>query len=177
MPVEHPGVSIDECHADLLYGLIRAHKPASVLELGFGGGRSCDTILRGLRDNEQAGVPFTLVDNWGDWGNERPEHAYRDGVNIVTEDERKFTHYCQESYDFIFSDADHGYAHEWFDITYGRMLNPGGVLCYHDVRLYENLWGIVEECRRLGLSHVVFEKNSIEGEWCERGLLVIFKNQ
>ena len=44
-----------------------------------------------------------------------------------------------ERADFIFSDADHHHAPEqWFDKVYDDMLNPGGILCYHDINLVDN---------------------------------------
>ena len=33
-------VAIDECHLDLVYGLVRSHKPTNVLEIGVGSGRT-----------------------------------------------------------------------------------------------------------------------------------------
>lgn len=140
MPTD-PGVSIDEAHAALLQGIVRAQKPTSVLEFGWGGGRSCEAILQALNENGTGSEAlYVLVDNWTDWGGKRPEGAYKFGVGFVDYDEGAFVGGCDMSFDLIFSDADHLHAQEWFQRTYEVLLNPGGILCYHDVYLYPNLW-------------------------------------
>jgi len=180
---DDPGVRIDIAHAKLLEGLVCAHKPTSVLELGFGRGRSAEAILRGLDFNQQS-FTYTLVDNWGDWGGNWPDEAsafrlQHPEVDIIVCDEGDFLGAppvgTSLAYDFIMSDADHFHAHEWHDRVYDDLLNPGGVLIYHDVTQFPGLIGIVEKCVEQGLRHVVFEKNSRSDERCQRGLLVIFK--
>ena len=171
-------IAIDDAHADLIYGLVCALKPDSVLELGYGEGRSCQAILCGLRANgNRDKARYVLVDDWTDWGGEHPQSDLPDGITLVEQSEREFTYSCTESFDFIFSDADHQQAEQWFIHTYTVLLKPGGVLCYHDVVNpdFPNLREIVNECERLSLRYVLFDRNSIAGERCDRGLLVIFK--
>lgn len=176
MPEESPGVKIDAAHGALLAGLIRALKPRSVLELGYGGGGSATWIQSAIRDNGQV-CTHTLVDNWRDWDGVRPEDSHKlSGIDFVEADEGEFTLSFSGSFDFIFSDADHARAQEWFGQTYYRLLNPGGILAYHDVCAFPNLAEIVDRCRECDLTHVVFNRNSLPQEACQRGLLVIFKS-
>lgn len=169
-------VSVDAAHCDLLFGLVRAHKPSRVLEFGFGAGASARAIQTAIRSNGNR-ASHTIVDDWTDWGGQRPEGLDGSGIRFVEASEVDFTYACTEAFDLIFSDADHQNAESWFIHTYTVLLRPGGILCYHDVCNpdFPNLWYIVEECRRLGLSYMIFYKNSVAGERCERGLLVIFK--
>ena len=46
------GVAIDECHLDLVYGLVRSHKPENVLEIGVGSGRTTAYLSKALEKNE-----------------------------------------------------------------------------------------------------------------------------
>ena len=172
--MQNPGVSIDQAHADLVFGLVSALKPESVLEIGYGGGKSCDTILAANKANG-LDVKYILVDNWCDWGGVRPEEAYRDDVTFVVMDEKSFSLTCGDTFDFIFSDGDHFHADEWFAHTYDNLLNPGGILVYHDVLNFPNLNTIINSCRDRSINHMVFYKNSHEYEACQRGLLVCYK--
>lgn len=177
-----PGVKVDEAHCALLAGLVRAHKPENILEFGFGGGGSLQAISDAASDNGKC-VEYILVDNWKDFDGIAPPDASK-WADILTEiivmDEGEFVAASiangDNGFDFIMSDADHANTQKYFAEVYDRLLNPGGILCYHDVCNYPNIWEIVEECRRRGLSHVVFNKNSQPWEACFRGLLVIFKN-
>lgn len=171
-------IAIDAAHCDLLYGLIRAQKPGSVLELGFGTGASCVAMRRALLENGTSSARYVLVDDWTDWGG-LPFAAATDlrGVTLIEQSEEAFVLSCQERFDFILSDADHQRAERWFARTYCDLLAPGGTLCYHDVCNpdYPNLGTIVAQCQARGLRYVVFDRSSQEWERCERGLLVIFK--
>jgi predicted O-methyltransferase YrrM len=172
-------IKIDRAHADLLTGLIKSNKPKTVLELGIGGGQATDAILAGLDYNQQA-YDYTLVDNWLDFGGGMPAivgETYGNRLNIVTSGEREFVHSCNKKFDFIMSDADHHNTQNWFDHVYDQLLNTDGILCYHDVTLpmFPNLIQIVNRCRERQLNHKVFNRDSLPGEMCFRGLLVIFK--
>ena len=175
-------VKIDLAHANLLTGLVMSSKPKTILEIGIGGGKSTDAILSGLNYNQQSAV-YTLIDNWCDWGGRRPEgvtEKYGHLINIIDIDERDFVFKTNQSWDFIMSDGDHYNSDKWFDYVYDRLLNPGGILVYHDVNLvdtmcFKNLINIYERCQKLKISHNLFNKNSLSDERCQRGLLVIFK--
>lgn len=173
-------IKIDRAHADLLTGLIKAGKPKTVLELGIGGGQATDAILEGLVYNQQP-YDYTLVDNWLDFGGVMPPivaETYGDRVTIVTSGEREFVFSCKEKFDFIMSDADHHHTQEWFEYVYSELLNDDGILIYHDVTLvdqFPNLIQILHRCQEFNLRHKLFNKDSLPGEMCFRGLLVIFK--
>lgn len=173
-----PGVKVDEAHCDLLSGLVRAQKPESILEFGYGGGGSLSYLKKAAFDNGNSPT-YDLVENWTDWGSYAPVDCMCDdnlrGVHIWEMDEGNFVTQCNTSFDFIMSDADHVRTQDYFTDVYHRLLNPGGILCYHDVCNYPNIWEIVEECKRRGLSYRVFNKNSQPWEACFRGLLCIFK--
>ena len=175
---------VDDAHEDLVSGLVRAHKPQSVLELGLGSGGVTEQIALALVANGQP-CDYTLVDNWTDFDGEQPpglEVRFPWKINIVTSLERDFVkRKVQEGqgYDFIFSDADHTAAEQWFEDVYFGLLQPGGILIYHDVNVVDesfiNLRELLYKCQETGISHKLFNRNSLPDEKCQRGLLVIFK--
>ena len=175
-------VKVDKAHAEVLYGLVCGQKPTNVLELGLGAGESTDAILRALQQNEQP-YQYTLVDNWADHGHRMPDgvmELYGSKVSIVTANEKDFVFQCRDTYDFIFSDADHQHANEWFEYVYDHLLRPEGILLYHDINLLEpflpNLLEIYYTCIQKKYHFKLFNRNSIPGERCHRGLLAIFKH-
>jgi predicted O-methyltransferase YrrM len=173
-------VKIDRNHAGLVGALVSALKPATVLELGFGGGESATAILSALKYNR---VPFeyTLVDNWMDFDGKRPaitrSPRFR-AIDFVTSDEEAFVKGCGRTFDFVFSDADHFRAQQWFQEVYDDLLRPGGALLYHDVMNphFVNLREIYERVADRGYRHALFDRSTRDDEQCERGLLVIFKD-
>jgi predicted O-methyltransferase YrrM len=176
-------IKIDTAHAELIRGLVIAHKPKVLLELGVGGGKSVDATLSALNFNQQT-YDYTLVDNWLDFGGTIPPEVtdlYQDKLNIVTSAEKDYVQNCNKKFDFIMSDADHHQSHLWFEYVYDNLLNPGGILMYHDVNMidpkaYPGLKEIYTKCKATKKSHYLFNKNSLPDERCDRGLLVIFKN-
>jgi predicted O-methyltransferase YrrM len=180
---ENEHVKIDQAHADLIYGLVVSHKPKKILELGVGGGKSADTILAAMKYNDN-NADLYLVDNWYDFNFKMPQDVfdkYSDRAKIISSDEKEFVFNTKETFDFIMSDADHYNTDQWFRYVYEELLNDKGILIYHDINLYEesfvNLRNILSDCVELKLNHFLFNRNSLTGERCHRGLLVIFKNQ
>lgn len=175
-------VKIDIAHANLLKALVMANKPTSILEIGLGGGRSADAILEGLKYNELP-YNYTLVDNWWDWGGNKPEivdKMYGDKIDIITSDEKDFVFSCKESFDFIMSDGDHLATDQWFTYVYDNLLQKGGILIYHDVNFHEeaftNLRNIYFIAKKNNIRFKLFDKSSLDSERCHRGLMVIFKD-
>jgi predicted O-methyltransferase YrrM len=174
-------VKIDANHAAFVRTLVMCLKPRRVLEFGFGAGEATRAILAGIRYNQQP-TEYTLVDNWFDFGGLPPEATQQpdyEGVDFVTGSELDFVLACQSTYEFIFSDADHQNTQEWFEHVYGRLLARGGVLIYHDVTnaaVFPNLLRIHEDAVRNSYHHILLNRNSIPGERCDRGLLVLFKH-
>ena len=98
-------VAVDDCHLDLVYGLIRSHKPDNVLEMGVGSGKTTVVLIKALKKNENL-KKLTLVDNWIDWKGNKPTHIQEleEYIDIVESDEKEFLFSCDKSFDFIFSD-------------------------------------------------------------------------
>jgi len=174
-------VKVDKAHAEVIKGLVYGQKPKTILEMGLGGGESTDAILEALKYNGQP-YNYILVDNWEDHNYTMPEgvmELYSTKVNIVTSSEASFVMSTKERFDFIMSDADHTHAQLWFDYVYDTLLNPDGILIYHDINLFEdtfeNLRVILYRCNQRRIKYKLFNKNTVIGERCHRGLLVIFK--
>ena len=179
---ENDNIKIDSAHAELVYGLVVSLKPDTILELGLGGGKSADSIIKAIKYNDK-NCKFTIVDNWLDFGGIIPDEVnskYNQYADIVTANEKDFVFSCNKKFDFIFSDADHYSTDQWFDYVFENLLNENGILIYHDINLFEscfqNLLSIYKTVKEKGYSHYLFNKNSKNGERCHRGLLVIFKN-
>lgn len=71
----HPSASsraIDFAHAHLVAGLVLAHKPEAVLELGVGSAYLTRVILEALRQNRHGCL--TSVENFFDWRGIKPNH-------------------------------------------------------------------------------------------------------
>lgn len=175
-------VKIDVAHAEIIKGLVLSQKPQNILELGFGGGRSCDAIISAINYNKN-NAKFTIVDNWIDWNGNMPEQIkpmYEKYAKIITMNEKDFVFSTKEKYDFIMSDADHHHTNEWFEYVYDELLNENGILIYHDINLitedFINLREIYTTCKKRKLNYYLFNKSTLFYERCYRGLLVIFKN-
>lgn len=174
-------VKVDKAHSDTIKGLVYGQKPQRILELGLGGGESTDAILEALAYNNQT-YEYTLVDNWLDFDFKIPYgvmELYSNRLTIVTSDEKEFVFSTKKTYDFIFSDADHNHTNEWFEHVYDNLLEKDGILMYHDVNFFENVFVNLREiyhtCEKRNLKFKLFNKNSLPHERCHRGLLVIFK--
>ena len=80
------------------------------------------------------------------------------------------------------SDGDHANTNKWFEYVYETLLNPGGILIYHDIMLHDisngfpNLREIYYKCKTLMLNHHLFNATSRPADRCWRGFLVIFKD-
>jgi predicted O-methyltransferase YrrM len=177
------GVKIDTAHAELVKALVMANKPETILEIGIGGGKSADAILKALEYNKKP-FQYTLVDNWFDWQGQRPEAVdlkYGKIMRIVDSGEREFVFSCTEKYDFIMSDGDHMATDQWFEHVYTELLNDGGILIYHDVNFVDpdafmNLKDLYRKAKQYQMRFHLFNKNSLPDERCQRGMLVIFKD-
>ncbi len=174
-------VSIDQAHANLLFGLVCAFKPNRILEFGIGAGVSADAILKAVVFNENS-PSYALVDNGNDAGSRQIAAIYAHRIKIENANESDFVKQCVANecrFDFIFSDADHHHTHEWFTEVYDQLLMVPGILIYHDATNpdFPNFSEIHEQIKFRNLPHVIFNRDSRPGERCSRGLLVIFKNQ
>jgi len=170
--------AIDEVHRKLIKALVMCHKPARILEFGYGMGAVTSAIIDAVAFNEMT-ADYTIVDNWVDFGGKMPWTAklVLNKVKFCEEDESNFVRSTKETYDFIVCDADHQKTHENWKLIFVNLLAEGGIVVFHDVcnDAFPNLRMIVGECMAAGCRYVLFNKNSKPDERCERGLLVIFK--
>ena len=113
-----------------LYGLVRALKPNTVLELGTRRGISTRVIAQALVDNGRT-TRFVTLD---------PDDcsSYLEGVPIAefqnVSGEDRFAH-DPSHYDFMFVDTDpHSFEQTklWLDTWVAQRLNPGGLAVFHD---------------------------------------------
>jgi predicted O-methyltransferase YrrM len=172
--------AIDDAHCDLIFGLVRAFKPKSILELGWGTGASTKAVCRALLDNgcfrseSPAQLPYyALIDNWKDFGGVPQRLVFDDYPIAVTASEERFVKETNLKFDFILCDGDHTKTNEYWLTIYRELLSSPGIVCFHDVSNpdYPNLLEI-----GLGVERqILFNTNSTPGERCDRGLLVLFK--
>lgn len=176
-------IKIDRNHVDLIYGLVVSAKPRSLLEFGLGRAVSTDRILDAITYNAIPKTRYTVIDNWSDFGGVMPAEAqlhYAARLNLVTADEGDYileSLHHDRHFDFILCDGDHFNSEKYFDNVYYSLLNPGGILLYHDVAgaQFPNLHEIPRRAQAHNLCYVLFTESSRPDEFCGRGLIVIFK--
>lgn len=180
---QHPSSNsqaIDYAHAHLVAGLILAHKPESVLELGVGSAYLTRVVLEALRENSLGCL--TSVDNFFDWQGIKPphieelQHAYPEW-NLIISDESSFLQSAlPHTYMFIISDGDHTRGYQTASAVFQAAV-PGGLLVFHDTSsdLFRLLARIPNRCRRLGFPSFHFTAKSLPDERTDRGLLVVSK--
>lgn len=174
--------AIDFSHAMLVAGLVTAHKPATVLELGVGSAFLTRVLLAALEENRRG--TLTSVDNFSDWGKQEPEHIVglrqrAPNWRLEISDEAAFLQRAAaNSFDFVVSDGDHTHGYQNASDIF-RLCAPGGLLVFHDTNsdMFRLLRRLPGRCRRLGFSSVHFTARSRAGERTERGLLVVAKDR
>lgn len=174
--------SIDRAHVFLIAGLILAHKPRRVLELGVGSAYLTRVVLAALREN--ACGELTSVDNFYDWSGAQPPHIavlQRESPSwkLVLSDETGFLREASsEAFDFVISDGDHTRGYQNTPDTF-RVCAPGGVIVFHDTNsvLFRLLGRVPARCRQLGFPGMHFTAQSLPGERTERGLFVVAKDR
>lgn len=174
----HPDVMMDDCHIDLIHALVLSAKPQSLLEIGIGSGATTMALLDAMKMNSN-GAKLTCVDNFGDWNGIAPEGIERltvFGAKIFPNNEKEYVEGCDQTFDFVVSDADHAHTGDWFDKTLA-LVNPSGILIYHDATSPHcpSVCSVVDQAKAIGLPLMVFSKSSQPWEQCERGLLIIKK--
>lgn len=137
-----PTGSLWRVEGQVLYALIRALKPESVLELGTWHGASATHLLQGIADNEYGGLD--CVDNkaYGDItiGDMIPDdlryHDSRYWLTVFPNSLELIVDIALKSgdrYDFIFEDAMHTAEQVEFVWKHAdQLLRPGGVIISHD---------------------------------------------
>jgi predicted O-methyltransferase YrrM len=158
-----PSGSLWRVEGQFLYALVRALKPASVLELGTWHGASATHILQGINDNELGGL--TCIDNraYGDIkiGGMMPKDLadspfyFIESISI----EKFIPHAIKEGwrYDLIFEDAMHTAEQVAFVWSHAdRLLNPGGVIVSHDA-----MHAIAGETVRKGIAQAGYTTTNI----------------
>lgn len=114
-----------------LYALVRALRPASVLELGVNHGASSTHLLAALDANGSG--KLTSVDIWGGAGYAIPD-ALKPQANLVYADALEaITALDDASVDFVFEDLLHGDEQTRLIIeALQPKLTPGAVVVHHD---------------------------------------------
>lgn len=173
--------AMDRSHALLVAGLIAAHKPKAVLELGVGSGYLTRVLLAALGAN--GGGRLSSVDNFFDWNGAEPAHiaalrASAGDWTLITRDETEFLRQAgPETYDLVISDGDHprGYMNA-VDVL--RVCRVGGLAVFHDTNnpLFRLLGRVPKRCRQLGFPCWHYT-NAGAGERTDRGLLVVGKDR
>jgi len=173
---------IDICHSFLLFGIIAAQKPKSILELGIGTGVGCETILNAVKYNQQD-YNYDALDNLYDLGgnlsNDYINKLKENKVNIVISDEKSYVEKCESSkYDLIISDADHLNAGDWVDHIVRICKNNGIIFC-HDVcnEGFPSLKKYIDYVKDNSIPHYLFNSSSRQDEKCERGWLMIINKK
>lgn len=128
-----PGGSIFEGEGKLLYALVRALNPKTVIEIGLGDGCSASHITAALKANGKKGARLTSIDR-GNSGRLIPDDL-RPWITILPGDgEEWLREQKDETVDLIFEDADHS---ERLSYEIGKLakskLRPGGLLIAHDI--------------------------------------------
>lgn len=134
-----PTGSLWRVEGQTLYALVRALRPANVLELGTWHGASATHLLQAISDNKYGGL--TCIDSraYGDIviGDMIPKNLIHDpNFSIkLTRIETFIPHALKEGwrYDFIFEDGMHDAEQVEFVWRHAeQLLNPGGVIVSHD---------------------------------------------
>jgi cephalosporin hydroxylase len=163
-------------------------KPKNILELGVGHGgtlwewnnNASNAVICAVSLFTNGGVPDILPDiaKWNRLMRNR----------IIPIDGRTDDPRCIElaraggPYDWLHIDADHSYAAAKFDYeTYGAMVQPGGVIVFHDIGCYpdeKNPWIQVrllwDEIKATGAKTVEFIEDPNDPTHCF-GIGVLFK--
>ena len=132
-----PTGSLWRVEGQALYAIVRALRPASVLELGTWHGASATHLLQGIHDNQYGGL--TCVDSraYGDIeiGGMIPALLKKNAFITLTRIEQFIPRALKEGwrYDLIFEDGMHDAEQVAFIWQHAdKLLNPGGMIISHD---------------------------------------------
>lgn len=124
---------LDDIEAEITYLLLRAFRPAQVVEIGTYHGWSTTWILRALRDNGTGGrlLSFDLIDNAA---HEVPPDLAADRWDFFRADVRKSKTDWMGGADYLFVDAAHsGRFAKWYLDNVFPHVAPGVPVSVHDV--------------------------------------------
>lgn len=172
--------ALDYAHAHLIAGLILAHKPKTVLELGVGSAYLTRVVLEALLENGSG--KLTSVDNFFDWNGAKPSHIeqlqleHPDWLLIVEDESVYLRKLVSEKYSFIILDGDHTRGYQTASYLF-RSAETGSILCFHDTQseIFRLLGRLPKRCTQLGFPAIHFTAKSRPDERTDRGLLVVSK--
>lgn len=122
----------DDVEAELLYLLIREHKPVSAVEVSSGCGWSTSWILSGLRDNHMGYL--TSCDFTDAPKRVIPVSVHDNRWDYLKGDVRELYKQFPSKIDFLLEDSEHTDTfNTWFGETFFPALTENSVLCVHDV--------------------------------------------
>ena len=147
-----PSGSLWRVEGQALYAIVRALRPASILELGTWHGASATHLLQGIADNAYGGL--TCVDSRA-YGNIEIGGMIPDDLRSrLTLDMQRIEtfipHALKEDwrYDLIFEDGMHDAEQVAFIWKHAdKLLNPGGMIVSHDA-----MHAIAGEAIRAGIA-------------------------
>lgn len=122
-----------------------ARKPKTYLELGpYHGGTLYWFLKNAVEGCKLAGIDFfdellgqrwATPEDWQKWVPEGRTLAFFGGNTHDPAVIQAARDYFSDGLDWLFIDANHEYEHCRQELEdYGAMMNPGGVICFHDVR-------------------------------------------
>ena len=132
-----PSGSLWRVEGQALYALVRALRPASVMELGTWHGASATHLLQGIKDNKYGGLICVDSRAYGDIeiGGMIPSDLKSLALIHQTRIEQFLPRALQEgwTYDLIFEDGMHDAEQVEFVWRHAeQLLAPGGVIVSHD---------------------------------------------
>ena len=132
-----PSGSLWRVEGQALYALVRALRPASVLELGTWHGASATHLLQGIKDNKYGGLICVDSRAYGDIeiGGMIPSDLKSLALIHQTRIEQFLPRALKEgwTYDLIFEDGMHDAEQVEFVWRHAeQLLAPGGVIVSHD---------------------------------------------
>lgn len=156
-----PTGSLWRVEGQFLYALVRALKPATVLELGTWHGASATHLLQAITDNKQGGLSCVDSRAYGDIeiGGMIPTDLKRLAFINMTRIETFIPHAVKEGwkYDFIFEDGMHDAEQVAFIWRHAdALLNPGGMIVSHDA-----MHAVAGEAVREGIARAGYETTNV----------------
>lgn len=122
----------DDVELEIMYMLIRKHRPVSVVEVSAGCGWSTSWILSALRDNH---IGRLVSCEFTDYAAKHiPLEIHDNRLEFLVGDVRTMSDKFPKHIDFLLEDSAHDDKfNKWFADEFYPRMNTNSVLCVHDV--------------------------------------------